>query len=206
MPSETEGSITRCLVDLKAGDHAAAQRLWDRYFDKLVHLARTKIRATHRQGADEDEEDAALSAFDSFCAGAARGQFPQLADRQGLWQLLVVITARKALTQVQRRSRRKRGGGQGVGERAMPLPDGDDLAGLDQLIGPDPSPDFAAMVGEQYLLLLTRLGDESLRQIAIWRMEGYTNDEIAEKLGCARRTVARRIELIRKIWLDKESR
>ena len=32
-------------------------------------------------------------------------------------------------------------------------------------------------------------------------MEGYNNDEIADQLGCAARTVARRLELIRKTWL-----
>ena len=45
--------------------------------------------------------------------------------------------------------------------------------------------------------------DDALRQVALSRMEGYNNDEIAEQLGCARRTVARRLELIRKIWLAR---
>ena len=56
------------------------------------------------------------------------------------------------------------------------------------------------MAAEEYRRLLDRLGDEALRQVAIDRLEGYTNDEIASRLGCARRTVARRLDLIRKIW------
>ncbi|WP_246196367.1 ECF-type sigma factor [Aquisphaera giovannonii] len=48
--------------------------------------------------------------------------------------------------------------------------------------------------------LLGRLGDDQLRRIALDRMEGYTTDEIAERLGCARRTVARRLDLICQIW------
>ena len=56
------------------------------------------------------------------------------------------------------------------------------------------------MVAEEYRRLLDELGDEALRRVATWRMEGYRNDEIAERLGCARRTVARRLDLIRKIW------
>ena len=57
------------------------------------------------------------------------------------------------------------------------------------------------MAAEEYKRLLGVLDDESLRQVALWRMEGYTTDEIAERLGCARRTVARRLELIRTLWI-----
>src|SRR3954452_12177024 len=111
-----EGSVTRWIDDLKAGDRAAAQPLWERYYARLVALARDKLRRTRRAAAIEDEEDAALSAFNSFCDGAARGRFPLLADRGDLWRLLVVITARKACAQVDRRCRQKRGGGQVLGE------------------------------------------------------------------------------------------
>ena len=95
---------------LKAGDHAAAQVLWERYFDHLVRLARRRLAISRRTGADADEEDAALSAFDSFCAGLAGGRFPRLEDRDDLWGLLVVITARKASAQADRRRAFKRGG------------------------------------------------------------------------------------------------
>jgi DNA-directed RNA polymerase specialized sigma24 family protein len=195
--TEDAGSVTRWIGELKAGDVAAAQPLWERYFARLVVLARAKLRATRRPGAVEDEEDAALSAFNSFCAGAARGRFPLLSDRDDLWRLLVVITARKACAQVQRRTRQKRGGGQHIVEESALA--GDD-AGLDVIVGSDPTPEFAAMVAEEYRRLLDALGDDSLRQVALDRMEGYTNDEIAERLGCARRTVARRLDLIRKTW------
>ena len=99
MPTEDEGSVTYWLSELKAGASTAAQPLWERYFDPLVRLARTKLRAAHRSGADADEEDAALSAFDNFCRGVAQGRFPQLADRDDLWRLLVTITTRKVVDQ-----------------------------------------------------------------------------------------------------------
>jgi ECF sigma factor len=70
-----------------------------------------------QRGADED---AALSAFDSFCASVAAGRFPQLADRDDLWRLLVVITRRKVLDQAQRRMRQKRGNGRVVSESTSP--------------------------------------------------------------------------------------
>ena len=128
-----------------------------------------------------------------------------MSGRDDLWRLLVVITARKVLAQGQRQRRQKRGGDRVFIEADLNACWGrEDRAGLEQIIGPEPTPEFAAMVAEEYRRLLDGLGDESLRQVALWRMEGYTNDEIAERLGCARRTVARRLDLIRKTWLDEE--
>lgn len=201
-PSGSDGSITRCVGELKAGDQAAAQVLWERYFDHLVRLARRRLATSRRVGADEDEEDAALSAFDSFCAGLAGGRFPRLEDRGDLWRLLVVITARKAAAQVDRRRAIKRGGNRFRVDQAHVNPD-DSTAAEDpliQIVANEPTPEFAAMVADETSHLLDRLGDDALRQIALWRMEGYTSDEIADRLGCARRTVARRLDLIRQIW------
>src|SRR5271156_1244075 len=112
MPVEDEGSITRWITGMKGGDLAAAQPLWERYFARMVTLARARLRASGRRDAGSDEEDVALSAFDSLCAGLARGQFPQLADRDDLWRLLVVITTRKVQAQARRQLPQKRGGGQ----------------------------------------------------------------------------------------------
>jgi DNA-directed RNA polymerase specialized sigma24 family protein len=204
------GSITRWLGDLKEGDQAAAQPLWERYFARLVVVARGKLKRMRRTTADEDEEDAALSAFNSFCAGAAQGKFPKLADRDDLWRLLVVITARKAIAQAARQGRKKRGSGRLVHEatlfgKDLDVADGS-LAGLEQIAAAGPTPEFAAMIAEECQRLLDALNDDDLRRVAISRMEGYNNDEIAEQLGCARRTVARRLDLIRQTWLaDQET-
>jgi DNA-directed RNA polymerase specialized sigma24 family protein len=199
------GSITRWLGDLKEGDQAAAQPLWERYFSRLVLVARGKLRRMRRTTADEDEEDAALSAFNSFCAGAAQGKFPKLADRDDLWRLLVVITARKAMAQAQRQGRKKRGSGRLIDEAMLFGKDLDggegSLAGLERIAAAGPTPEFAAMMAEECQRLLDALNDDDLRQVAISRMEGYNNDEIAGQLGCARRTVARRLDLIRQTWL-----
>ena len=208
MTAEEGASITEWLGNLREGDQAAAQPLWERYFSKLVTVARTKLRRMRRTTADEDEEDAALSAFNSFCAGAARGKFPQLADRDDLWRLLVVITARKAMAQANRQGRQKRGGGRVVEEavlfgHGLGGADGS-IAGLERIAADGPTPEFAAMMAEECRRLLDALDDESLKQVAVSRMEGYNNDEIADQLGCARRTVARRLDLIRKTWLAAE--
>ncbi len=203
MPQEEGGSVTRRIGDLKAGDGRAAAVLWERYFDRLVRLARKLLGG--RAGGVEDEEDAAASAFESFCAGLARGRFTKLGDRDDLWKLLVVITARKAAAQMDRGGALKRGGGWNRLNRAHPdsgSGSAGDLGLLAELVAHEPTPDFAAMVAEETRILLGRLEDSQLRQIALDRMEGYTNEEIAERLGCARRTVARRLDLIRQIWSE----
>jgi DNA-directed RNA polymerase specialized sigma24 family protein len=210
MSSEAEGSVTRWIGSLKAGGEAAAQPLWERYFDRLVHLARHQLRGRPRRAAVEDEEDAALSAFDSFCRGAARGRFPQLSDRDDLWRLLVVLTVRKALDQLERHRAAKRGGGRLIGESALIGGGGggeaaEAEAALDRLVGPDPTPEFAARVAEQYRRLREALGEDSLRQVLDLRLEGYDRAEIAARLGCAVRTVTRKLEVIRRTWLENES-
>ena len=103
MSLEPEGSVTCWIDHLRAGDDVAAQRLWERYFHQLVRLARANLRAKPRGAVDE--EDIALSAFDSFCRGTGQGRFPRLDDRDSLWRLLVTITARKVVDQVERECR-----------------------------------------------------------------------------------------------------
>jgi DNA-directed RNA polymerase specialized sigma24 family protein len=202
MATDDAGSITRWLGGVKEGDEAAARALWERYFARLVRLARSKLQAARRSNV-ADEEDAALSAFDSFCAGAAQGRFPDLTDRDGLWRLLVVITSRKVQAQVRLVHRLKRGGGMVRNTSDLPgAGDADEVEALARIVGTEPTPESAAVVAEEYRRLLDALGDETLRSVAIWRMEGYTSDEIGARLGCARRTVARQLALIRTIWRD----
>ncbi len=205
MAPRDDGSVTRWIGDLQAGGDSAAQHLWERYFHRLVHLARGRLRATRRAGAVEDEEDAALSAFDSFCRGAAAGRFPQLADRDGLWRLLVVITLRKVMAQAARQAARKRGGGRVVGESAVIGGDAAGAGGLQQVAGDEPGPELAALVVDEYCRLRDRLASEALRQVLDLRLQGYTREEIAGRLGCAERTVRRKLELIREAWLQGES-
>ena len=193
------GSVTRWVSALKAGEATAAQPLWERYYRQLVALARRKLRSSRRRAADE--EDVVQSAFHSFFRGVAGGRFPQLNDRDNLWRLLVVITARKALDQLARERARRRGGCAVPGElRISPREPGWDEAALEQVVGEEPTPEFAAQVAEEYRRLLDRLGDETLRQVAVWKMEGYTNDEIAGRLDCSRRTVTLKLGAIRVIW------
>jgi len=56
------------------------------------------------------------------------------------------------------------------------------------------------MMGEEVRHLFDSLPDESLRLIALLRLEGYTNEEIASSLDCAARSVHRKLERIRLLW------
>ncbi len=182
----SEGSVTHWIGQLQAGDPAAAQPLWERYFHLLVDLAHRKLGVKPR-GADE--EDVALSAFDSFCRGLQRGRFPDLQDRDNLWKLLVVLTARKACHLLRDEQRLKRGGAKTASAEE-----------LTQVAAQGPSPEFAAELAENCQRLLQRLGNDELRTIALSKMEGYTTDEIAGQLNCAPRTVERKLRLIRSLW------
>jgi DNA-directed RNA polymerase specialized sigma24 family protein len=197
---------THLIRLLEAGDADAAQPLWERYFGRLVALARGRLRGARRREADE--EDVALSAFDSFCRGVMAGRFPRLNDSTDLWRVLVVITARKAADQVAREHRRKRcprvdGSDQPVrGESAFLVPGagGEEMSGLDGVAGAEPSPEFAALVAEEQQRLFDGLRDDTLRSVAGWKLEGWTNEEIAGKLGCSLSRVERKLRLIRKMW------
>jgi DNA-directed RNA polymerase specialized sigma24 family protein len=188
----SDGSVSGWLVALKQGRTDAAQPLWNTYSTRLIELARARLRNVPRRAADE--EDVALSAFDSFCRGAQRGRFARLDDRDDLWQLLLVITVRKACDLAKHERRQSRGAG-----RVRTLSELSERGG-DELLGTEPTPELAAQVADECRRLLGLLRDESLRSVALWKMEGHTNEEIASKLGCVRFTVDRKLRAIRRIW------
>jgi RNA polymerase sigma factor (sigma-70 family) len=194
-------TVTDWIGRLKAGDPRAASQLWERYFHDLVRLARRKLGDSPRVAADE--EDVAISAFKSLCRRAARGQFHKLTHRDDLWQLLVTITVRKAVNQRKHEGRGKRGGGRVRFEAdRIGGPTGPDDAALAWLASQELPPEFAAMMDEELRRLFDLLADERLRRIARLRMDGHTGAEIAAQLGCNRRTVVRKLELIRARWAE----
>jgi DNA-directed RNA polymerase specialized sigma24 family protein len=197
------GSVTRWIDRVRAGEPDAARQLWHRYFDRLVRLARGRLREKARRSADE--EDVALDAFDSFCRAAEAGRFPKLDDRNDIWQVLTVITARKAADLVQHQNRQKRGGGAVQGESALMrwtdgIPDGPGLDGLD---GAEPSPDEAAVFADECRRLLGKLTDPTLKTVVLLRMEGYSAREISGRMGCAVRTVERKLRRVQLLWRDE---
>ena len=198
----SDDSITRWIEDVKEGDSDAARKIWQRYFPELVRLARTKLQGTRRGMADE--EDVALSAMNSFCDAARNDRFPDLSDRHGLWRLLLHITAQKAVDLARHERRQRRGGGRVRGESILARPGlPADRQAFAEVVGDVPTPEFAAQMAEQCSRLLGLLDDPQLRTLAVAKMEGYENREIAERLQCSLRTVERRLQLIRAKWAQE---
>jgi len=189
--------VSQWILHLAEGDADVAEKIWNDYFGKLVRLAKRKLEGVSTR--DCDEEDVAISAMNSFYQGLAQHKFEHLHNRDDLWKLLVTITARKATAKRRAYFAQKRGGRQVRGESIFGYQE-DRQDGLDQILGTEPTPELALEVAENCRLMLDQLQDETLRQIALWSLEGYHPPEIAEKLGCVRRTVERKLERIREIW------
>jgi len=188
-----KGSVTGWFGDIQGGDSEAVRVLWERYYPNLVRIARERLRLA--VSAVADEEDVAASAMESFFRAAEKGRFPNLADRYDLWRLLLQMTRRKVCDLKRRENRQRRGGGQ-VRNVADVSPEFD----LGQIIGDEPTPEFAAMMTEECRRLLDLLDDPDLVAVAIAKMEGYRNREIAQQRGYSERTVERELELIRRKW------
>ncbi len=199
MPADN--SVTHWIGELKQGNREAAQHLWEKYFYRLVQLAGHKLRGRPLRAADQ--EDVALSAVHSVFHGIEAGRYPSLGDRDDLWRLLMVITAHKVLRMVRNEGRQKRGGNRTVLTQGD-VPEGEEAA-IEQILSREPTPEFAAEVAEQCQRLLDDLPDNDLRRVAVRKMEGHSNEDIAAELQCAARTIERKLRLIRSIWQKADS-
>jgi len=194
-------SVTDWIALLKAEDDSlAAERLYHRYIQRLKALARTKLGATSRRASDE--EDIAIVALHSVFRGLRENRFHRLNDRNDLWQILVMLVDRRVTDQIRRASRDKRGPGRELGESALESHErsGSQVGGIGQVMDREPTPAFAAELLEEFNRRIAQLDDRSLQEIAIRKLEGCTNAEIAHQRGCTERTVERKLKLIRKIW------
>jgi RNA polymerase sigma factor (sigma-70 family) len=194
------GSVTNWLRQLKAGDEACLGALYQRYRAFLIGLARKKVKNAPRRAADE--EDVAQEAFWAFCRSFRGGSPPILVDRNSLLALLTVITAHEAISQMERERRAKRGGGRVRGESVL-----ESLAGpACHARGTGRTPQEEAILRDFYQHYLTGL-PQNLREFAELYLAGYTYREISEQIGCAERTVERKMPIILKRWqqMAKES-
>jgi len=194
------GSVTRWVTALREGDGEAARKLWDRYFQKLVRLARQKLQGTPCRVADE--EDVALSVFRRLCDGAERGRFANLGSRDELWRLLVTITTNRVIDQQRRLHCEKRAAGNQA-EAALERALRSSAYSLDQLVAEEPTPEFLCQLAEEHARLMERLDDGTLRKIVLLKLDGMNNEEVAASLGITSRSVRRKLARIREIWCDE---
>ncbi|MEW4488182.1 sigma-70 family RNA polymerase sigma factor [Thalassoglobus sp. JC818] len=184
-------SIRNCIEKLKEGDSQAVEKLWVECYQRLVKLARKRLEGVPRKMADE--EDVALSALESFCRAARLGRFPDLNDQNDLWRILFAITTRKAIDFKRYESRRP------VTAESGFINPNNEKAGIHNLPA-DPSEEaVAASLAEELDAQLGKLSPD-LRELAVAKLEGYTNPEIAQRFRIALRTVERRLHLIRRKW------
>jgi DNA-directed RNA polymerase specialized sigma24 family protein len=197
-----QGSVTRLIIDLRSEQpglrESAARLVWGRYFQELLVLARNHLSARIR--CREDEEDVLQSMYKSFCIRQRRGDF-DLANRDQLWNLLVHITLRKASNAANRHLQGERYVRREETEPAHEQADEDATSAiLEQIDSDGPTPAEAALLNEALETRVALLNDPGLRQIALLKLEGYTNNEIAGKLECTLRTVERKLKRIRAYW------
>ena len=194
------GSVTVWLHLLKEGNRdEAVTRLWSAYFSRLVGLARDYLRGRPRPVADE--EDVALSAFDSFVRAAQADRFPRLDDRDDLWQVLFMLTTRKLIDQIEKDTTQKAGGGRVVHLSALRTGKDGSSTRVD-LPTAEPDPAEVIAMAEGLKRMLEVLGGGELQRVVVWRMEGHTNEEIAARLGRSVATVERKLKTIRTIYQE----
>ena len=180
-------TISHWIALAKEGHNDSFERLWQRYFTALVALARKNL--SHRTVRFADENDVVQSAMASFYFRAKEGNYPDLSDRDGLWRLLISMTLNKARAHARKEGRRAE-----LLER--------EFSGESFLRG-EPGPDMACEMTDQLEQLLDQLEDETLRTLALGKLEGYSNQELADRIGKSLPTVERKLRLIRAAWSDE---
>ena len=183
MPSPDTQSVTRLIRAAQEDRASAVGPLLAVYFDRLVQLARRRLQDL--PGLANYDEDLALRSFYSVYRRVRDPERPlQLAGRDDLWRLLAARTISRAIDLIRR-------------HRPGELPGEHDL---EQLLTREPTPEEAAATADECRRLLDLLAEPELRQVALWKVEGYTNEEIAARLDCVPRTVERKVARIRLLW------
>lgn len=190
--SDANHSVTIMLSKLKGGDDAAAQLIWDKFFARVRGLAKAKLGTIPKRTMDE--EDVALSAINALYTGAREGRFKQLENRDDLWQILCMITSRKAAS-----AWRKQGARKEVGESIVAAGSPDAALGIAHIATCEPDAAYFDVLSATSCELLEGL-DERLREVAVLKLQGYKNQEIADKIGRSIKSVERYLSTIRQEW------
>jgi RNA polymerase sigma factor (sigma-70 family) len=176
-------SITRLIRAVQDGSRSAVRPLLSAYFGRLVRLASKRLR--NLPGLGGYDEDLALRSFQSVYQRLRDPARPlDLAGRDDLWRLLATRTISRAIDLIRR-------------HRPAEVPGNFDVT---QVLSREPTPDEAAALADECRRLLEALSEPDLRQIALWKVEGYTNEEISARLDCVPRTVERKLSRIRLLW------
>ena len=192
--------VSLWIEQLASADQDAAGRLWAHFCQRLMVFARNRMSPSTRR--IYDEEDAAVSAFRSLCRGIEAQRFPEVGDRGNLWALLVVITSRKIVNRFRYEHQQRRNANQTLTESMLQPSDAPNVSLLQSLPSHEPTPAFAAEVADMSEYLMAQLPESDLKQLVRLKLEGHTNEDVADLMKITRRTVQRKLERIRRIWLE----
>lgn len=187
--SQVDGSITAWFHALTDGDEVAAARLWDRFAQRLIRLAKSELP----DDPCYDEEDLANSVFGWVCQARRNGRYQDVSDRDGLWRLLVRVARNKMIDRTRFANAQRR-------SAAKTIRNSDDFDVTSELPADALDPSWEIVLKEQCQRLLRLLDDPDLEAIALLRLDGYTVGEIAVQVGVSVRTIKRRMAMIRKRW------
>ena len=177
------------VAGLRSGNSVVIRQFCHQYGGALERLAERNLASGLRRRVGAD--DVAQSACRTFLRRAQIGEF-ELSDSEGLWGLLCAITLTKVREQTRFHLREKRGLHREV-HHATGASAGDSTGGPSVFFdrpAAEPSPDDAAEFTDQFTRLVESL-DEEERQLVDLKLQQFTNDEIAERMGCSERTVRR---------------
>lgn len=199
MSTDHSNSVTQYLTGLVAGDSVAIQKIWDRYFEQLVRLAQAKLHNCPKRVLDED--DVVQVAFENFFRQVQQGQFAKLSNRNDLWQILAMLVDRRATDQFRRTMTEKQGAGKVRGD-SINL-QSDRQAIIETARAVEPTGSDAIQFAESVEQRLAALPSDRHREIALLKLSGYNNRDIADKLETALRTVERQLKAIRDAWTSQ---
>ena len=182
-------SVRELLASSKSGNTTdAIAGLWQRYYARLVEFAEQQLHGSYY--ADADEDDVATDSFFAFCLGVRLGMYPRLETRDDVWHILVKIASRKVVDLARSKGCQKHGGTR----QRVDMP---------AVACSGPSAEQLVAFDDQVQHLLSLLPDVAHTQIALMKINDFTEEQIAGEMRIHRCQVRRMLRLIRKKWLDE---
>lgn len=184
---DTDFSL-QILHGCQNGDESAARELYERFVNRLIGLARSRL--SDKMQARVDAEDVVQSVYRSFFRNAQAGRY-HIEHSGDLWRLLASITVNKVRDQVKRHSQKKRS----VDREAAAAPGTPEGDSFERLITAEPSPEAAIMLIEELEHVMRKL-DADRRVILQYRLQGHVVEDIAQLAGCSEQTVRRKLKRV----------
>jgi RNA polymerase sigma factor (sigma-70 family) len=186
-PKFSDDQDDRTLVaQIREGNQEAAEVLYRRYASRLMGLADRQMSRNVRRLAEP--EDIVQSAFRSLFRGVNSGSY-DAPEGCSLWQLLAVIAIHKVRKKIRRDKSVQPTAVLGV------------AAEYDQIL------DVAAPCTPEIMEVALQETLECLRpaerDVVVLRVQGFTVEEISDKLSRSRRTVERTLQQVRETLADQ---